>query len=577
MMRLSLRTAFVLLLSLMAAPADAAGPRDRMLVSAAWLKVHLKDPSLVLFHVGPRAQYDSAHIPGARFLALRSITEEKNGLTYELPAVATLDSVLAANGVTAKSRLVLYYGTDWVSPTTRAWFTLDYLGMGERTSILDGGLAAWQAAGQPVTSEAPPAPAAGSLHSTPRPEVVVTSEWVKGRLGDPRITIVDARDIDHYRGLEAMQRHNGHLPGARHLYFGSLVGDDLFFLPDSALRRLFREAGVVNGQQVVAYCHIGQQATVVYFASRLLGMDVKLYDGSFTEWGERDDLPVEGGIPFTKGALISPSDLAARISAGDVTVIDVRSDLPAYLAGHLPGAAYLHYETLRATRRGVPADTLSLAAYADLLGGLGVRRDRPVVVYGSGDGANFNATFLLWVLTGLRHPEVYLLDGGYARWTAESRALERQYPKVTPAVYPGDTYALEVAPAGWLRGSIGQPDVAIVDVRPKDQFDGSAGAQLRRGHIPGAIHHFWQDDFRVEAGVKLWKPVEELRASYVAQGITPEKMVFVYCNTGTEASHVYFALRMLLGYPQVRVYVPSWTEWAARTELPVEGPAAAGN
>ncbi len=114
--------------------------------------------------------------------------------------------------------------------------------------------------------------------------------------------------------------------------------------------------------------------------------------------------------------------------------------------------------------------------------------------------------------------------------------------------------------------------MVLVDVRPVDQYEGRAGAQIRRGHIPGAVNHVWSSDLVTRGDMKVWKPIDELKASYVAQGITPDKHVIAYCNTGTEASHVYFALRNLLGYPNVDVYVPSWTDWSAREELPIVGP-----
>ena len=115
------------------------------------------------------------------------------------------------------------------------------------------------------------------------------------------------------------------------------------------------------------------------------------------------------------------------------------------------------------------------------------------------------------------------------------------------------------------------PAIAIlVDARPPDQYAGEAGAQMRRGHIPGAISHYWQDDLTREGFGYVWKPLPELRAAYEAQGITSDQDIIAYCNSATEASHVHFALRNLLGYPRVRVYVGSWTEWAERVELPVE-------
>jgi thiosulfate/3-mercaptopyruvate sulfurtransferase len=506
--------------------------------------------------------------------------EKKNSaLALELPEIATLDSIFGSLGVGPDSRIVLYFGKDWVSPTTRVWFTLDYMGLGDRTAILDGGYPAWKAANLPVSTETPSAATPRQLHSTAHPEFVAQADWINSRLKDPKLAVIDARDPSFYRGLErGMFPRPGHIPGAGNLYFQTVTGDDLRFESDSTLRRLFTQAGYAPGKQVVSYCHIGQQGTAVYFAAKLLGIPVKMYDGSFQEWSDRTELPVEGAIEFTQGALISTEELASLLDKGDATVIDARSDLNAYLANHIPGAPYLHFESLRATEDGVPGDVLNAETYAGLLGKLGVRRDRPVVIYGSGDAANFNATFLAWILTGFRHSKVYLLDGGYNKWAAEGRPLTRKYPEAKLGSYSADPFALEVAQTEWVRHMVSRPGVVIVDVRPADQFAGTAGAQARRGHIPGAISHFWADDLRDAGnGVKVWKSVADLKAAYERQGITSDKRIFIYCNTGTEASHAYFALRLLLGYPDVRIYVPSWTAWADRDDLPIEQGQATAN
>ena len=557
-------------------PVDAT-PRDRMLVTTSWLKAHLSDPGLVLLQVGERSEYDREHIPGARFLQLRAISDRPaNGRSLEMLPITTLDSVLATLGVTAGSKVVIYFGSDWVSPTTRAWLTMEYAGLGDRAVILDGGLPAWKAAGYAVTADVPAAPNVTRLVTTSNPGVVVNAEWVQARLTQPRFRLIDARDPQFYQGLDAGSgTRPGHLPGARSIPFTSVTDEAGRFLPDSALRRIFREAGVSQGDEIVAYCHIGQQATAVVFAAQLLGYNARLYDGSFEDWTRHEGLPVEGAVAATRGALISTDQLAARLATDSITVVDLRSDLNAYLADHLPGAVYLHYENLRVSAQGVPAGVLPQSAYAEIWSRIGIRRDRPVVIYASGDAQNFNATFLAWLLAGFRQPEVYVLDGGYAKWAAEGKTLTRLYPEIATVKYSSDPYLLDVIEGEHVQHMLGQQGVVLVDVRPADQFSGTAGAQMRRGHIPGAVSHFWHDDLVTTGSTTVWKPVETLRASYLAQGITPDKYVVIYCNTGTEASHAYFALKLLLGYPNVQVYVPSFTQWAENADWPLEGSGAA--
>lgn len=572
------RTAAVLMAGALLSPvsATATTPRDRLLVTPAWLQAHLRDPNLVLLQIGDRKEYDQSHIPGARFLSLNMIsTRGDSGLSLELPPVATLDSAFASLGVTRTARIVLYFGSDWLSPTTRAWLTLEYLGLGQSTSILDGGLPAWKAAGGSVTDVVPAAINATRFGAIARPGIVVDANHIRTRLGTPRFRLVDARDGQFYRGLDAGSgTRPGHLPAARSLPFTTVTDETGHFLPDSTLKRLFREAGVGPADEIVAYCHIGQQATAVVFAGRLLGYDIRLYDGSFQDWSKHETYTVEGGVPASRGGLIGTAALADRITKGDISVIDLRSDLNAYLANHIPGAVYLHYETLRATANGVPADILSEASYAALWSRLGLQRDRAVAIYASGDQQNFNATFLAWLLTGFRHQEVYVLDGGIAKWTAENRPLSREYPSIKPARYSEDAL-FDMITGDRLGRFISQPGVVLVDVRPADQFAGTAGAQVRRGHIPGAINHFWASDLTGDGAARRWKSVEELRAAYEAQGITKDKFVIVYCNTGTEASHAWFALHYLLEYPNVSIYVPSWTDWAAHPDWPIETGATA--
>lgn len=267
--------------------------------------------------------------------------------------------------------------------------------------------------------------------------------------------------------------------------------------------------------------------------------------------------------------LITADSLEALLRHGPVTVVDVREEWTAYLEGHIPGAAWAHVESFRAWGGGLPFQLLSAAEYARLFDRLGVRPDRPVVLYSQGEGRNIDATFVAWILASLGHRHVSVLDGGWFGWAVEHRPVDRGYPAAAPGRFPERPLRAPTVSLAELRAAMGRPGVVLVDARSEEQFAGRAGAQRRRGHIPGAVNHPWASDLERRDFGPRWKSLAALRASYETQGITPDRDVIVYCNTGTEASHVWFALAALLGYPRVRIYAGAWSEWAARDDLPV--------
>lgn len=269
--------------------------RQSMIVTTDWVAKHLKDKSLVLLQVGDRKEYDAAHIPGAQFIQTSDIsTPRGQGLILELPPVEQLEATFEKLGISDHSRIIVYFSKDLVTPTARVYFTLDYLGLGDRTSILDGGLPAWVAEKRPVSTEVN-APKPGQFTPRPNPKLVVDSAWVNANLNKSNVAILDARNSEFYTGAQAgnMPRA-GHIPRARSIPFGSLVQDanNKFESPD-VLRKIFTDAGVKTGDSVATYCHIGQQASLLYFVARYLGFDAHLYDGSFQDWSNRSELPVE--------------------------------------------------------------------------------------------------------------------------------------------------------------------------------------------------------------------------------------------------------------------------------------------
>jgi thiosulfate/3-mercaptopyruvate sulfurtransferase len=298
-----------LLLLLLAVPAFAASPRDSMIVNAAWLKAHINDPNLVLLHVGDPMddkEYAAQHIPGAIQAGMKdvSVTDRTaKGLVLEMPPADALKADLEKLGISDNSRIVVYYGKDWVSPATRIIFTLDYAGLGDRTSLLDGGMPAWTAAGNATTAVVPTVKK-GTLSALKIKPIVVDGDYVKSHLSSPGIAIVDGRDAVFYDGTEQGgdkdHKKAGHIAGAHSFPFTQLVDDKNFVRPAAELAAMFEKAGVKPNDMVVGYCHIGQQATAMLFAARSLGHPVLLYDGSFQDWSRHDDYPVDNPVAEKK-------------------------------------------------------------------------------------------------------------------------------------------------------------------------------------------------------------------------------------------------------------------------------------
>ena len=280
--------------------------RADMLVSTDWLAGHLDDPNVVVLEAGmTRTAYDAGHIPGARFVAWSDVAVTRD-VPNEIPPVVDLLPVVRRLGIDGTKRIVIYDQAGGV-PAARVYIALDYLGLGDRTALLDGLWPKWKIEGRADTMRVPE-PATSSYVPRLRPEFVVTLRnmqdyvYLKSQVGGAPVDILDARPPAQYSGAdpgEGIERP-GHIPGAHSLFWKrSLVSDERPVLRSVAeLRAIFGEAGAGPGDTAIAYCRTGGQASFLYFVLKYLGYDARLYDGSFYEWqSDQADQVVQGDRP----------------------------------------------------------------------------------------------------------------------------------------------------------------------------------------------------------------------------------------------------------------------------------------
>jgi thiosulfate/3-mercaptopyruvate sulfurtransferase len=271
-----------------------------ILVSTDWLINNYNDPSLVIFHVGGKKSFDSAHIPGAEYLSLMDlmVMEDAGGLLHEIAPVEQITARLKELGVTDGSTIILYHEGDRFLPhTTRIFLTLDVLGIGKSVSILDGGFKHWKLVNH-VPQQKRSVLKNGQLTVNPQNNILVDTKWMSENFSRPAVVLIDGRPEDHYLGKS--NPHNfppaGHIQGSFTIPFYSLVKEDAthFFKEPEKLQPIFADIGVQEGSIVLTYCNTGFWAPQVYFIAKYLRYDVRFYDASFQQWSEDENLPVIG-------------------------------------------------------------------------------------------------------------------------------------------------------------------------------------------------------------------------------------------------------------------------------------------
>jgi thiosulfate/3-mercaptopyruvate sulfurtransferase len=270
--------------------------------------------------------------------------------------------------------------------------------------------------------------------------------------------------------------------------------------------------------------------------------------------------------------LVDADWVQAHLQDPNVRLIEVDVDTKAYSQGHIPGAVGFDWQ--KELQDQIIRAPLSQAHLEDLLGRAGVNNDTTIVLYG--DNNNWFAAWALWILKFYGHRDVRLLNGGRVKWVADQREMTTEVPSYPRTTYHAQTPNTDVrALRDYVMSRLGRQGVALVDVRSPGEYSGELlapanlpqeGAQ-RGGHIPGAANIPWSMAVREDG---TFKSPEELQALYEGKGITPDKEVIAYCRIGERSSHTWFVLTYLLGYPNVRNYDGSWTEWGSLIGAPIE-------
>ncbi len=272
--------------------------------------------------------------------------------------------------------------------------------------------------------------------------------------------------------------------------------------------------------------------------------------------------------------LVDTSWLKGNLGNENVRVVEVDYDpTPNYNLGHVPGSVLIDWK--KDINDPVRRDIVSKDGLEALLGGLGISNDHQIVLYG--DFNNWFAAFAFWVFKYYGVENVVLLNGGRKKWIEEDLPVTKDVPAFPAATFlakePDERLRVYLP---YVREAYQQPDKILVDVRGPKEFSGEILAPpeyptehaQRGGHIPGAKNIPWGQAVNDADGT--FRSSEDLKKLYDGHGVTSDKEVVTYCRIGERSSHSWFVLRYLLGYPNVKNYDGSWTEWGNLVRTPIE-------